>query len=205
MANLNKFGVPVGGTTSTVLMPKLTYRFRVSFNNIGGQADSKTLTHQIVSVTRPTLSHEPVTLDVYNSRVYLAGKHTWEAITITIRDDVENNVISLIDKQMQNQIDHHEQSAPMAGAQYKFTTVIDTLDGTNDATAGPTVVDTWTLSGCFITNMAYAEGNYATSDPMQVTMTVQYDNAKHDNETGTNMLSGQTISDTTLVASTSGS
>ena len=92
MANLNKFGVPVGGTTSTVLMPKLTYRFRVSFNNIGGQADSKTLTHQIVSVTRPTLSHEPVTLDVYNSRVYLAGKHTWEAITITIRDDVENNV-----------------------------------------------------------------------------------------------------------------
>ena len=76
MANLNKFGVPVGGTTSTVLMPKLTYRFRVSFNNIGGQADSKTLTHQIVSVTRPTLSHEPVTLDVYNSRVYLAGKHT---------------------------------------------------------------------------------------------------------------------------------
>ena len=92
MANLNKFGVPVGGTTSTVLMPKLTYRFRVTFNNIGGQADSKTLTHQIVSVTRPTLSHEPVTLDVYNSRVYLAGKHTWEAITITVRDDVENNV-----------------------------------------------------------------------------------------------------------------
>ena len=53
--------------------------------------------------------------------------------------------------------------------------------------------------------MAYAEGNYATSDPMQVTMTVQYDNAKHENETGTNMLSLQDISDTTLVASTSGS
>lgn len=204
MANLNKFGVPVGGTTSTVLMPKLTYRFRVTFNNIGGQADSKTLTHQIVSVTRPTLSHEPVTLDVYNSRVYLAGKHTWEAITITVRDDVENNVISLIDKQMQNQIDHHEQSAPLAGAQYKFSTVIETLDGTNDD-AGPTTLDTWTLGGCFVTNVAYAEGNYATSDPMQVTLTVQYDNAKHENADGTNLLAGNSISDDTLVASTSGS
>ena len=204
MANLNKFGVPVGGNTATVLMPKLTYRFRVTFNNIGAKADSKSLTHQIVSVTRPTLSHEQITLDVYNSRVYMAGKHTWEPISIVIRDDVENNVTTLIDAQMQNQIDHHEQSAPLAGAQNKFSTVIDTLDGTNDATSGPTVIDTWTLSGCYITSMAYAEGNYATSDPMQVTMTVQYDNAKHENKEGTNLLSGQTISDTSLVATTSG-
>jgi len=35
-------------------------------------------------------------------------------------------------------------------------------------------------------------------------MTVQYDNAKHENKEGTNLLSGQTISDTSLVATTSG-
>ena len=64
MANLTKFGVPTGGTTTPVLMPKLQYRFRVEFRSIGGSADSKSLTHQIVSVTRPTLTHEEVTLDV---------------------------------------------------------------------------------------------------------------------------------------------
>ena len=51
MANLTKFGVPTGGTTTPVLMPKLQYRFRVEFRSIGGSADSKSLTHQIVSVT----------------------------------------------------------------------------------------------------------------------------------------------------------
>ena len=117
-------------------MPKLQYRFRVTFKQLGGQATADTVTHQVVSVTRPTLTHEEVTLDVYNSRIYLAGKHTWEPVTLVVRDDISNNVITLVDQQMQNQIDHHNQSAPIAGAQYKFSTVIDTLDGNNDEGSG---------------------------------------------------------------------
>ena len=202
MANLTKFGVPVGGTTTPVLMPKLQYRFRVTFNNIGGPGDSKSLTHQIVSVTRPTLTHEEITLDVYNSKIFLAGKHTWEAITLVIRDDVDNNVISLIDSQMQNQIDHHEQSAPLAGAQYKFTTIIDTLDGRNDASTGPDILDTWTLGGCWISSAAFNESNYATSDAMTVNLTIRYDNAKHEDDVSRNLLSGQSI-DTDLLGATS--
>jgi|TARA_B100001964_G_scaffold39612_1_gene43307 hypothetical protein len=204
MANLTKFGVPTGGTTTPVLMPKLQYRFRVEFRSIGGSADSKSLTHQIVSVTRPTLTHEEVTLDVYNSRVYLAGKHTWEPITIVIRDDVDNNVIKLIDSQMQNQIDHHEQSAPLAGAQYKFTTIIDTLDGKNDSNTGPDILDTWTLGGCFISSAAYNESNYATSDAQIINLTIRYDNAKHEDDVGLNLLNGQSV-DGTLLGATSNS
>jgi hypothetical protein len=204
MANLTKFGVPVGGTTTPVLMPKLQYRFRVTFNNIGGPGDSKSLTHQIVSVTRPTLTHEEITLDVYNSKIFLAGKHSWEAITLVIRDDVDNKVIELVDAQMQNQIDHHEQSAPLAGAQYKFTTIIDTLDGRNDDSTGPDVLDTWTLGGCWISSAAFNESNYATSDAMQINLTIRYDNAKHENDVGVNLLSGQSI-DTSLLGATANS
>tara|TARA_S200000501_G_scaffold279405_1_gene263406 strand:- start:2910 stop:3527 length:618 start_codon:yes stop_codon:yes gene_type:complete len=204
MANLTKFGVPTGGTTTPVLMPKLQYRFRVEFRSIGGSADSKSLTHQIVSVTRPTLTHEEVTLDVYNSRVYLAGKHTWEPITLVIRDDVDNNVIKLIDAQLQNQVDHHEQSAPLAGAQYKFTTIIDTLDGRNDESTGPDILDTWTLGGCFIQSAAYNESNYATSDAQIINLTIRYDNAKHVDDVGSNLLAGQSV-DTGLLGATTNS
>jgi len=44
-----------------------------------------------MSVTRPTFSHEEVVVDVYNSKIYVAGKHTWDPVTVTIRDDVNNN------------------------------------------------------------------------------------------------------------------
>ena len=154
MANLTKFGVPIGGASSTtpLLMPKLQYRFRVTFTQLGGANTADTVTHQVVSVTRPTLTHEEVTLDVYNSRIFLAGKHTWEPVTIVVRDDISNNVITAVDKQMQNQIDHHNQSAPIAGAQYKFSTLIDTLDGANGDDVAPKILDSWSLGGCWITS-----------------------------------------------------
>ncbi|SVB52333.1 uncharacterized protein METZ01_LOCUS205187, partial [marine metagenome] len=134
-----------------------------------------------------------ITLDVYNSRIFLAGKHTWEPITIVVRDDISNNVITAVDKQMQNQIDHHNQSAPIAGAQYKFSTVIDTLDGNNDEGSGPSLLDSWSLGGCWITSTAYNESSYATSDAMTINMTIRYDNAIHMDSTGTTAIAGQSI------------
>jgi hypothetical protein len=200
MANLSKYGVPVGDTTTSLLMPKLQYRFRVTFLQLGGQTSNNELTHQVVSVTRPTLTHEEVTLDVYNSRIYLAGKHTWEPVTLVVRDDISNTVVTSVDQQMQNQIDHHNQSAPLAGAQYKFATIIDTLAGNNEDDK-PTVLDTWKLAGCWITSTAYNESSYATSDAMTINMTVRYDNAQHLKGDGTALVSGQSI-DTSLITAT---
>ena len=154
MANLNKFGVPLSGNTSAVLMPKLGYRFRVTFTGLGGTGtDTKALTREIISVGRPNLTHDEVTIDVYNSRIFLAGKHTWEPLAIVMRDDINSDVITLLNSQVQNQVDHFEQSSAVAGGQYKFGTIIETLDGTSSATSATTVLDTWSLSGCFVQNM----------------------------------------------------
>ena len=195
MANLTKYGVPIGGASSTtpLLMPKLQYRFRVTFTQLGGANTADTVTHQVVSVTRPTLTHEEVTLDVYNSRIFLAGKHTWEPVTIVVRDDISNNVITAVDKQMQNQIDHHNQSAPIAGAHYKFSTLIDTLDGANGDDVAPKILDSWSLGGCWITSTAYNESAYATSDAMTINMTIRYDNAIHMGVDGETKIAGQSI------------
>ena len=202
MANLSKFGVPISGNTSAVLMPKLAYRFRVTFTGLGGTGtDTKALTREIISVGRPNLTHDEVTIDVYNSRIFLAGKHTWEPLAIVMRDDINSDVITLLNSQVQHQVDHFEQSARLAGAQYKFSTIIETLDGTSNANSATTVLDTWSLSGCFVQNMTWGESNYATSEPVQITMTVRYDNAEHFVGTDST-LKGQNITSTTLEQST---
>ena len=104
MGVLSKFGVPDGSPGSThTLMPKLQYRFRVTFGNLGGDGvDQAVLTRQVISVTRPQLTHDEMILDVYNSRIYLAGKHVWNPITIILRDDVSNKAIKVVDQQLQN-------------------------------------------------------------------------------------------------------
>ena len=54
--------------------------------------------------------------------------------------------------------------------------VIEQLDGGN-GTNGPTVLETWSMNGCFIQNANYGENNYATSDVMQITLQIRFDAA----------------------------
>ena len=162
-------------------MPKLQYRFRVLFGNLGGLVGThEILTRQVISVTRPQLTHEEMILDVYNSRIYLAGKHTWNPITVILRDDVKSEVIKNIDKQLQIQLNHYDQSSAKSGANYKFGMSIETLQGDEGGPAAePTVLDHWGLYGCYISDIQYGDSNYATSDQQQLTMTIRYDNATH--------------------------
>ena len=117
-----------------------------------------------------------MTLDVYNSRVYLAGKHTWDPVTITLRDDVNGNVQKLVGEQLQKQFDFFEQSSAASGQDYKFTQRIEILDGGNGANT-PGVLETWELYGCFLTNVDYGSLNYANNDAVTVSLSIQYDNA----------------------------
>jgi hypothetical protein len=174
---LNNFGVPTDSGADAVgtgiLQPKLNYRFRVVVAGFGGTGtSSQEFTRQVMNVSRPKVSHEPIPIDSYNSRMYLMGKHTWEPITITLRDDIANNLTKLVGRQVQSQLDHKSQKGPTAGTNYKFSTLIEILDGNSgDAT------EQWQLEGCFITNADYSQTDYSVSDPVTITVTLQYDNA----------------------------
>lgn len=174
--NLEKFNVP-GGADGVLVQPKLAYRFRVTLISFGStEAETQQLTSQVVSVSRPSLTHDDVVVDVYNSRIFLAGKHTWDPITLTVRDDVTGGVAKAIASQIQRQVDHADQASTKSGSGYKFEMMIDNLDGGND---GVQVLDKWHLAGCYIQNVNYGENNYATSDPLQITIAIKYDNANH--------------------------
>ena len=180
ISTLSKLTVPLNSSQSAsnqgLLMPKLQYRFRVSFENFGVSTPTTELTKQVVDITRPNLSFEQVTVDVYNSKVYLAGKHTWEAVTLTLREDVSNNVQNLGGEQLQKQFDFFEQSAAASGSDYKFVTRIEITDGANGANA-VNVLETFELYGCYIDSANYNQLAYGTSEPVTVTLSLRYDNA----------------------------
>ena len=196
MADLTQFGVPTTGTNAMV-MPKLQYRFRVNLYDFGRNNGNTTdITQNVISVTRPSLTHDEVTLDAYNSRAYLAGKHTWEPITLTIRDDINGAVTKHVASQLQKQLNQGLQSAPQAGRDYKFGMVIEQLDGSQPGL----VLESWSLNGCFIQNANYGENNYATSDQMQITLQIRYDAADiHDAAVGSATTSGGLTSGTMAI------
>ncbi len=180
ISTLSKFTVPLANDQSSasqgLLMPKLQYRFRVVLENFGVSTPRSELTKQVIDCSRPNLTFDNVTLDVYNSRVYVAGKHTWDPITITIRDDVNNAVTKLVGEQVQKQFDFFEQASAASGIDYKFTSRIEILDGGNGSST-PNVLETFELFGAFIESVNYNTLAYATSDPVTITMNLRYDNA----------------------------
>lgn len=202
MATISSFGVPqltgASQADSPIVMPKLGYRFRVTMFNFGGNQQStlsSTFTSQVVSVSRPTVTHEEVTVDIYNSKIFLAGKHSWETLTLTLKDDITGSVDKFIAAQLQRQLNHAAQSAAYSGGQYKFAMYIDTLDGGNTIAGGlrgtmPIVLDRWSLAGCWIVSANYGENNYSTSDVTQVQLQIRYDNADHSVTTGGNGIEG---------------
>ena len=180
ISTLSKFTVPLASDQSAanqgLLMPKLQYRFRVILENFGISTPRSEITKQVVDVTRPNITFDQITLEAYNSRVYMAGKHTWDPITLNVRDDVNNEVTKLTGEQLQKQFDFFEQSSAASGSDYKFTSRIEILDGGNGANT-PTTLETFELFGCYLDNVQYGTLAYATSDPVQITMSIRYDNA----------------------------
>lgn len=163
-------------STQGLLMPKLQYRFRVTFINFGDTTITTELTKQVIDLSRPVVSFEKVPLDVYNSKVYIAGKHTWDPMTINIREDVNGEVQRLVGQQLQKQFDFFEQSSAASGVDYKFTMHVEILDGGNGVFE-PEILETFELLGCFIENANYNTLNYAVSDPVTIGLTISFDNA----------------------------
>lgn len=180
VSSLTRMTVPLASDQSNpsqgLLMPKLKYRFRVVFENFGVSTPRSELTKQVVDFKRPSVSFANIDIDIYNSQVRLAGKHTWEDITVTLRDDASGSVSKLVGEQLQKQVDFMEQASASSGIDYKFTLRCEMLDGGNGAFE-PTVLETWEIYGAYLTSVDYADLNYTASEPVQISMNIRFDNA----------------------------
>jgi hypothetical protein len=173
--NMTVAGDNSGGNQG-LLMPKLQYRFRVNFLNIGTSASTQELTKQVIDVTRPSVSFGEITIPIYNSTMYLAGRHEWQPLTINVRDDASGSVAKLVGQQLQKQMDFLQQASAASGQDYKFQTDIEILDGGN-GTAAPVVLETWQCYGCFLQSANYNNLAYGSNEVVTIQMSIRFDNA----------------------------
>ena len=176
MASLNTLSVQTAGANQGLLMPKLKYRFRAIFTGFGVDAATTELTKQVVDIKRPNVNFNPITIDVYNSKVFLQGKPEWQDTTINLRDDATGAVSKLVGQQVQKQFDFLEQASAPSGVDYKFSITYEVLDGGNGTTA-PTVLESWELDGCFLSQVDWGDMAYNSNDPVQIALTIKFDNA----------------------------
>lgn len=178
-ASLINMSVPSSDDAQNItpLQPKLQFRFRAQFINFGAVGSATSiLTRQVKDITRPSVSWDEVTLPMYNSKVYVAGQHSWQDTTITLVDDATGEVSRMIDAQLQKQLDFKEQSALPAGADYKFMLRYEELDGGN-GTKRPQILGGWEMYGCWIKTANYNSMAYGTNDAATISLTVRFDNA----------------------------
>lgn len=181
MATLSNFGIP--GVGAGILHPRLKNKFRITFLNMGqlvAGTNSRDLSMQVTNITLPNLSFEEVVLHRYNSVAYIAGKHTWEPITVTVEDDITGLAATVIKAQLETQqrligvdLDGRWLNTAATGSDYKFGAKIEQLDGDEG------VVQTWVLEGCLLTSADFGDRDYSASEAATITVNLRYDHARH--------------------------
>lgn len=182
---LDRFGVPIDGSRQGPLkQPKSKHRFRVRFLNFGAIGNNaQDVTLNLDSTTLPTIDTEEVAVHSYNSVAYYAGKATFNTVEMIVRDDVSNTATKHIGAQEQRQFDHYNQTGYRSATDYKFTTLIEIMDGGNNA-----VLEQWTLEGCFLKSIGYGDANYSANESKTISMTIRYDNATYQDQNGNTLM-----------------
>ena len=179
IAALSNFTVPLASDQSAssqgMLMPKLKYRFRITFENFGVGGATE-LTKQVAEAARPSVKFADQKIEIYNSVIHYAGKPAWDPISIKLRDDASNIVTTLVGQQNQRQFDFFEQSSAAAAGDYKFTMRIEMLDGANGNTT-PVVYEAWECYGCYLVSTNYTDLKYSDMTPAMIDLSIQFDNA----------------------------
>jgi hypothetical protein len=175
-------GIP--GAGFGILQPKQKYRWQVTFVQLARLvpgASARELTRQATTVSRPNLSFEEVQIHRYNSVAYVAGKHTWDPINLTIEDDITGLASYAVQGQLETQqrligadLDGSWHNSAATGSDYKFGLILEQLDGNEG------VIEKWKLEGCFIQAVNYNDLDYTSSDPVTIDLTIRYDHARQE-------------------------
>lgn len=181
MATLANFGIP--GAGAGILHPRLKNKFRITFLNMGvlvPGTNSRNLTMQVTNITLPNLTFEEVVLHRYNSTAYVAGKHSWEPISVTVEDDITGLAAKVVTAQLETQqrivgsdLDGRWLNTAATGSDYKFGVKIDQLDGDEG------VVQQWILEGAMIASSDFGDRDYSASEAATITMNIRFDHARH--------------------------
>ena len=142
--------------------PKMKNRFIMEIDGIQS--------YLIKTANRPSIQFETVTLDHINVNRKLKGKGTWQPIDITLYDPI---VPSGAQQVMEWVRTSHESITGRDGYAdfYKKDIDIFMLGPVGDK------IENWKLKGAFIQNAVFNDLDWSSSDPSEITLTLEYDYA----------------------------
>ena len=146
----------------TPFEPKLKNRFVMSIDGIPA--------YLIKTAARPSITFEEVELNHMNVKRFVKGKGTWDTIEITMYDPV---VPSAAQAAMEWIRLSHESVTGRDGYSdfYKKDVDFQVLGPVGD------VVEQWKLKGTWIQSANFNDLDFASSDPVDISLTLRYDYA----------------------------
>ena len=146
----------------TPFEPKLKNRFIMEIDGI--QA------YMIKTAQRPQIQFEEVTLEHMNVTRYVKGKGKWQQLQITLYDPIVPSAAQAVMEWVRLS---HESVTGRDGYSdfYKKDVTFNLLGPVGD------IVEEWILKGTYIQNANFGDMDYSSSDPAEITLTLQYDYA----------------------------
>lgn len=121
------------------------------------------------SASRPSISISSQEITFINSRRYIAGKHSFGTMSVTLHDPIAPSAAQQVMEWIRT---HSESVSGRAGYAdfYKRDIQLKMLDPVG------TVVELWDIKGAFITEANFGDLDYGTEDPADISLTLQMDN-----------------------------
>jgi hypothetical protein len=146
----------------TPFEPKLKNRFIMNISGIPA--------YMIKTANRPQITFEEVELNHMNVKRYVKGKGAWQSLQVTLYDPI---VPSAAQAAMEWIRLSHESVTGRDGYTdfYKKDVQFNVLGPVGD------IVEEWTLKGTWIQDATFGDLDFATSEPVEITLTLRYDYA----------------------------
>jgi len=146
----------------TPFEPKLKNRYVMSIDGI--------LAYMIKTANRPSISFEEVELNHMNVKRFVKGKGTWETIEFTLYDPVVPSAAQSVMEWIRLS---HESVTGRDGYSdfYKKDVDIQVLGPVGD------IIEQWKLKGAWIQSANFNDLDFASSDPVDISVTLRYDYA----------------------------
>ena len=146
----------------TPFEPKLKNRFIMQIDGINA--------YLIKSMNRPSLESDEVVLEHLNVTRYVKGKSRWQPLDIMLYDPIVPSAAQQVIEWIRL---HHESVTGRDGYSdfYKKDITFNLLGPVGD------VVEEWELKGAYIQTANFGELDFASSDPVEITLTLRYDYA----------------------------
>ena len=146
----------------TPFEPKVKNRFIMYIEGIPA--------YLIKAANRPTITFQEIELNHINVKRYVKGKGAWETLDITLYDPIVPSGAQAVMEWVRL---HKESVTGRDGYSdfYKKDITFNVLGPVGDK------VEEWTLKGAFIQDANFGDLDFASSDPVEITLALRYDYA----------------------------